>query len=148
MKKVAILLFACSFIAACEKDPQPEAESAVITNTISGTIKFRERIGLTRNSQLEVQLLDTSIADMPAKPIAHKIVDDPGQAPFDFTIDYDPAVIVERNTYSVSAKIRDGGKLILVSHTANPVLTHGAPSIVTVEMVRVGTVVPTETETQ
>lgn len=148
MKKFVILLFACSFITACGESSQSVDESAVAVKTITGTIEFRERIGLTRSSKLEIQLLDISLADVPARIVASKIIDNPGQAPFNFTIEYDPALIVEQNTYSVSARIHDSGQLILISDATNPVLTRDAPSTVNVEMVRVSSVTPIETEAQ
>lgn len=53
--------------------------------------------------------------------------------PIPFEIFYDPALIDPRLTYSVSARILRGDKLLFISDTVHPVITRGHPD--TVEIV-------------
>ncbi|MDQ5914847.1 MAG: putative lipoprotein, partial [Pseudomonadota bacterium] len=42
-------------------------------------------------------------------------------------IDYDAVNINPRNSYTVSARIVNGGKLLFITDTATPVITRGSP---------------------
>ena len=75
-----------------EKEPAPEVV-VVSMETISGTVTYRERIGLTSESRLQVQLLDVSKADALATEISSTVIDNPGQAPIPFSLDFDPALV-------------------------------------------------------
>ena len=131
---------ACLFVFACggEKVEQAdvEPETAETLSSVTGTVEFRERVGLTPESRLEIVLQDVSLADAPATEIARKIVEQPGQSPIEFSIEYDSSLIDERHTYSVGAKVFDRDQLIFISDTINPVITRGAPTQITVQTVR------------
>ena len=118
-----------------EEEPAPEV-AVVSMKTISGTVTYRERIGLTSESRLQVQLLDVSKADALATEISSTVIDNPGQVPIPFSLDFDPADIDDRMTYSISAKIFDRDQLIFTSDSINPVLTRGAGNTVVVNVVR------------
>jgi putative lipoprotein len=127
----SVVLVACS-------DPEPEAvapEPAVAI--VSGSVIFGERIGLTPDSRLELALQDVSLADAAATTIATTVIDNPGQSPIAFTIEYPAGEIDGRHTYSISAKVLDRGKLILISDSFNPAITRNAPDEVRVRVVRV-----------
>jgi putative lipoprotein len=127
------VLLACS---GTEKSPASQTEPPV-TEQVTGVVMFRDRVGLTPEARLEVRIHDVSRADAPAIEIASIGVDDPGQSPIGFSIVYDPALIDERHTYSISARVYDRGQLIFVSDTMTPVLTRGAGRDVVVDVVRV-----------
>ena len=78
-------------------------------------------------------LLDVSKMDVAATTIASTIIENPGNVPIDFEINFDPAMIDERMRYSVRAEIRVNGSLWATTDTHYPVLTHGAGN--SVEMV-------------
>jgi len=127
----------CFVLAGCG-DPEPQiVEPQQDLRTISGTVKFRERIGLTPESRLDLTLLDVSRADTPAEEIVAEVIEDPGQSPIEFAIQYDANLIDATHRYSISAKVYDRGRLILLSDTNVPVLTHEAAENPRIVVVRV-----------
>ncbi len=109
----------------------PSVSQAQETNAqVTGTVAYRERMALPPDAVIDVQLLDTSIADVAAQTVAGVLINAEGrQVPVPFTLTYDPAKIVPGNRYSVRATIRSGDGMLMFSSTqAYPVLTHGAPS--------------------
>ena len=106
--------------------------------SVSGTVTYRERIALTPDARLTVQIRDTSYADAAAELIAEQIILDPGQVPITFEVDYDPDDIESRNTYSVSARIEESdGRLAFINDTAYDVITRGNPKNVNMVLVLV-----------
>jgi heat shock protein HslJ len=101
-------------------------------------VMYLERMALTPDAEIQVQLLDVSRMDAPAVVIAEETITAEGrQVPFFFELAYDPAQIEERNTYAVRAEIRQGGALIFTTDQSYPVITRGNPDSVTVRVVRV-----------
>jgi putative lipoprotein len=95
---------------------------------IQGSVAYRERIAVPLGAKLDIQLVDISIADAPAKVIAHKQINMATQVPIPFVLDYPKREIKEGMTYSVSARITDAGKLLFISDRVTPVLTRGQGS--------------------
>ncbi|MYL03080.1 MAG: hypothetical protein F4011_02720 [Acidimicrobiaceae bacterium] len=107
-------------------------------SSVSGTVTYRERIALTPDARLIVQVRDTSYADAAAELIAEQVISDPGQVPISFDVDYDPDDIDSRNTYSVSARIEEAdGRLAFINDTAYDVITRGNPKRVDMVLVLV-----------
>jgi putative lipoprotein len=108
---------------------EPVASSGTSSQSvITGTVTYRNRSALPPTAVIEVTLQDVSLADAPAKVISTQTIEAGGQQPpFAYELAYDPAQIDPRNTYSVSARITEGGELLFISDTFNPVLTRGAP---------------------
>jgi putative lipoprotein len=94
---------------------------------ISGTVAYRERMALPPGSEAIVQLLDTSRADAPAIVVAEQRIAIAGQVPVSYQLDYDAVTINPRNSYTVSARIVDGSKLLFITDTATPAITRGSP---------------------
>jgi putative lipoprotein len=91
---------------------------------LRGTVFFRERIMLPDTAKVSVQLLDTSLADAPAKVLGEATAT--GKSPpYAYAIPYDPDAIVPGHRYSVSARITEGDKLLFISTTHNSVLGSG-----------------------
>ena len=133
--------------AAAPAPPSPTAPAPEIlpppepppgqTATLTGTVTYRQRIALTPEAVVQVELRDVSRQDVEAPLIARKIVEKPGQVPVAFTLDYDAGAIDPRHTYAVSARITDRGQLRFVTDTLVPVLASGAPSTVEIVVVPV-----------
>ena len=105
---------------------------------VTGTVTYRERIALTPDARLIVQIRDTSYADAAADLVAEQVVTDPGQVPISFEVVYDPGGIDSRNTYSVSARIEESdGRLAFINDTAYDVITRGNPRRVDMVLVLV-----------
>ncbi len=105
--------------------------------TIEGTATHRERMALPEGAVLEVELLDISRADAASERLASIRIKPRGQVPIPFTLHYDPALIEERFTYAVVAKVAHAGRMLFRSDTVHPVLTRGAGDTVEVGMVRI-----------
>ena len=111
---------------------------AAENHVVTGTASYRERIALPPGAVFEAVLEDVTIANAPAHVLGRTTIADPGNPPFEFEVDFDPADIDEGRTYAVRAQVAVGRKLIFVSDTMNPVLTNGATNDVHVWMIKVG----------
>ena len=92
---------------------------------INGTATYRERMALPPDAVFEAMLEDVSRAGAPARVIGKARIESPGNPPFHFTISYDPGQIVQNHTYSVRARITEGGKLLFTTDQQYQVLTQG-----------------------
>ena len=118
---------------------KPDGEKPVQTNaSVTGSVTYRERIALTPDATVHVQLRDTSYQDAPSMLIAEQVIHNPGQVPIKFKIDYNRDDLEPRNTYSVSARITGpDGRLMFINDTAYDVITGGNPSNVDMLLVMV-----------
>ena len=130
--------------AACQGDPTPsnatwEAPSGRDPNaSVTGSVTYRERLGLTPGAALVVELRDVSYADAPAPLIARQTISGPGQVPIKFEVKYNRQDINPRNTYAVSARIVESdGRLAFTNDTAYDVITRGNPDKVDILLVLV-----------
>lgn len=99
------------------------------TMQLEATVSYRERIALPPDAVLELELLDTSRADAPSVRMSSqrfKLT----AVPRTVELPYDGALIDERLTYTVAAKILSRDRVMFRSTTATPVLTRGAPASV------------------
>ncbi len=141
---VLAMLFAA---AACSSSPaaNPTATvTAVVPSgkdpnaSVRGTVTYKEDIPLTPGAQLIVSLRDTSLQDAAAPLIAQQIIEDPGQVPIAFKVEYNRDDIDDRNTYSVSVRIEEAdGRLAFTNDTAYDVITRGRPDRVDMQLVLV-----------
>ena len=118
---------------------KPDGDKHVQTNaSVTGSVTYRERIALSPDSTVYVQLLDTSYQDAPSTLIAEQVIHNPGQVPIKFKIDYDRDDLDEGNIYSISASITGpDGSLLFINDTAYDVITWGNPSNVDMLLVMV-----------
>ena len=106
--------------------------------SVRGTVTYREGIDLTPGARLEVELRDTSLQDAAAPLIARQTIEDPGQAPIAFEVEYNRDDIDDRNTYSVQVRIiEEDGRLAFINDTAYDVITRGNPDRVDIPLVLV-----------
>jgi putative lipoprotein len=124
-------IFAMAFSMAAQTHPTP-TQSTGGTAEVTGTAIYRERIALPQNAVFEAVLEDTSLADAPAVRIGSYKKAHPGNPPFRFSIQYDPAKIVETHTYSVRASVTVDGKLMFTSTSSHPVITKDNPTTVSI----------------
>ena len=105
---------------------------------VSGTVTYRERLALSSGASLVVELRDVSYADAPSTLIARQTINDPGQVPIEFEVEYNRDDIDSRNTYSISADIIESdGRLAFTNDTAYEVITRGNPDKVDMVLVLV-----------
>ena len=107
-------------LVACGGDEKqalnPEgSEEAETVSRIEGEVFYRERIMLPPDVEVEVQLQDVSKADALASVMASVHFNPQGGPPYPFSIEYDPADIDERMSYSLRATISRGDQLMFTS---------------------------------
>jgi putative lipoprotein len=120
---------------APEVSPRPAAAGPLAT--LTGTVTYRQRIALTPEAVVQVELRDVSRQDAEAPLVARRIIEKPGQVPIPFSLDYDAGGLDPRHVYAVSARITDRGQLQFITDTRFPVITSGAPSTADIVVVPV-----------
>ena len=100
--------------AACQNSPSPEpggeptpTARARSNASVTGTVTYRERIALSPGATLKVQLRDVSLQDASSILIAEQVIPNPGQASIKFKVKYIRDDLVQRNTYSIAARIEE-----------------------------------------
>jgi len=96
---------------------------------VTGTVSYRERIGLTGDAVIRVTIRDLEERDT---IIGLRLIYHAGQVPIEFSVVYDPALVDETHRYELRAEIVDNERLAFVTSETYPVITQGAPSKVEV----------------
>jgi putative lipoprotein len=120
---IPVLTFIGMTATACSLTNTSVTDNNAAEGVVSGTITYRERMALTPDAEVEIKLLDVSLADITATEIASITITDPGQVPVDFLLSYDPETIQPQHTYSIRAEISDRGRRMFTTDTSYPVLT-------------------------
>ena len=85
-----------------------------------------------------VQLRDVSLQDASSILIAEQVMPNPGQVPIKFKLKYNRDDLVQRNTYSITAWIKESdGRLAFTNDAAHEVITRGNPNKVDIVLVMV-----------
>ncbi len=129
---VALLVFL--LVAACQNqidlaNSTLELPSGREPNaSVSGTVTYRERIALSPDAKLVVEIRDVSYQDAAAPLIARQTISALGQAPIEYKVGYNRDDIDSRSIYSVSARIIESDeRLAFINDTAHEVITRGNP---------------------
>ena len=101
------------------------------TLSVTGTVNLSDEVSVEEVVLIKVQLIDHSLADAPFVLINEVELTNISTLPLTFNIPYDPNVIEEYRSYSISAKaykMNDKNELVSVLYTTQtyPVLSHGA----------------------
>ena len=138
------LLVALLTAAACQREAGPPKETLELPSgrqpdaSVRGTVTYRERLALTPDATLVVELRDVSYADGAAPLIARQTISGPGQVPIEFEVHYSSEDIRPRNRYSISADIVESdGRLAFTNDTVHEVITQGNPDRVDMVLVLV-----------
>ncbi len=107
------------------------------TAFLTGTVVYPQRMALTPEAEVQIELRDVSIPDADSTLVAKQVISTPGQVPIPFSLEYDPTLITPGHTYAVSARITDRGQLQFVTDARISVLTDGAPGPVEILVVPV-----------
>ncbi len=97
---VCIVLMATS----CQGGPSPSNTTLEVVSgrtpnaSVEGTVTYRERLALTPDASLVVELRDVSYADGDAALIARQTITGPSQVPIGFRVEYNREDIVVRVT--------------------------------------------------
>lgn len=128
MKRTALAAALLVTLAACGGDTggntpsqaqSPQREEARQTmETLTGTAYYRERILLRPGAEVEIQLQDVSLMDVPAKVLATETFTAEGGPPWSWSLSYDSAQVKPGMRYSLRATVREGGRLRFTTDTS------------------------------
>ena len=107
--------------------------------SLSGIAAYRERIALPPDAVFEAVLIDTAIADAPARELGRVRLQPAGQPPFRFSIHYRDGDVTPAGRYSVRATVRQGERLLFTTDTFTPVLRGGPSQPLSLKLIAVGT---------
>ncbi|MEP7240709.1 MAG: META domain-containing protein [Devosia sp.] len=93
------------------------AEAAKVT--LAGEVTYRERIALPPGATLALQLIDTTLPDLPPRVDVSAPIG-PGQVPLSFSFALDEAIILPGHAYGLAAQILDGN--LVLFRTATPLV--------------------------
>ena len=129
--------------AACQEAGPSNATNEVTSGrepnaSVTGSVTYRERIALTPDAKVVVELRDVSLADAAAPLIARQTIAEPGQVPIDYKVEYNRDDIDSSRIYSVTASIIESdGRLAFTNDTVREVITRGNPNKVDMVLVLV-----------
>jgi putative lipoprotein len=135
MRSAAIMIGVLAALGACAHQPR---ESLGEGATLTGTVAYRERVALPPDAIAEISLIDASVQDAAAQPVAKVTVQSEGkQVPLPFSLQYDPGKIDKRHLYIARATITSGGQLLFTTDQVRGVVTQGNPTNVDLVLARV-----------
>ena len=103
---------------------EPQAQFA--QPTVTGTVNVHQRIALPPNAALTVTVSDASVSDVTSKVIVQNVAWTEGkQAPFTFTLPYNPADIQPNARILLSAAVTIDNRVVMVTQNFEPVITNG-----------------------
>lgn len=114
----------CRALAVLAATAAPAARAS--SETVSGSVSYRQRIALPATAVLRVELKDVSRQDVASEEIAAVEMRPRRQVPIPYALRYDPSRIDLAHMYAVSARITIDGRLAFISTRINAVLTRGA----------------------
>lgn len=116
--------FLVSEVSAQEQNNRLPAMS----NAVTGTVTYLQRIALPSGAVISVKLLDVSRQDTAAEVISEQKITTTGQqVPIPFKLAFNPAKIKPNHSYVVRAEIKIKDKLAFTTTKSYPVITNGNP---------------------
>ncbi len=98
-------------------------------HAVTGQVVAQEPAPLPEKAQLEVKVMDVSLADAPATQVGGQIIFDVTQFPIQYEATYNAQAIDPRHTYALDVKITDEqGNLLYTNTQSYPVITQGNPT--------------------
>ncbi|PKH21366.1 hypothetical protein CIG19_16300 [Enterobacterales bacterium CwR94] len=100
--------------------------STLAQPAVTGALWIRQRVALPPDAVVTVTLSDASLADAPSKVLSQRVFRTEGkQAPFHFTLPYNPADIQPKATILLSAAVTIDDRLAFITDTVQPVVNQG-----------------------
>jgi putative lipoprotein len=120
-------------------EPRPAPPVPPPTGFLNGTVTYTQRMALTPQAEVQVELRDVSAQDAASTStlIAKQLIATPGQVPIPFSLEYDATKIRGGRTYAISARIVDRGQLQFITEARIPVLTGAAQGPIEIVVVPV-----------
>lgn len=125
-------LFTGAALAAVQNNTgMTAAPGAAVTTqlaqpAVTGTVTLHDRIALPSNAALTVTVSDASVPDVPSRVITQSVAWIDGmQAPYNFTLPYNPADIQPNARILLSAAVTLNNQVIMTAQDIQPVITNG-----------------------
>lgn len=117
---ISLLATGTLILSGCGDTQNTNTATQVDTmTTLTTQVSYLDRSMLRPNSQLTVTLADVSKMDVKSTIISQHTVDLKGAPPYTVELSYDSKQIVDRNRYSLNARIENSGKLLYTSTGIN-----------------------------
>ena len=124
----ALLLLMASGCAFNPSAPADVGQGQASAN-LTGMVTCRVRTVLPPDAYMQVELVDISRQNAPAKTISvQEIALEGRQVPIPFSIAYGPGTIDPSHAYAVQVRILQGNRLLFVNTSIDRVLTNGVRS--------------------
>lgn len=102
------------------------AQTPMAMPAVTGMVNIHQRIALPPNAALTVTVSDASVPDVPSKVIAQSVAWTDGmQAPFSFSLPYNPADVQPNARILLSAAVTLNNHVIMAAQDIQPVITNG-----------------------
>jgi uncharacterized lipoprotein YbaY len=132
MKRTIPLLLALVLaVPACggsDGSAGPSGSTGPSGPAVTGTVSYLPRIAMPPKATIDITVNDISKQDGGAVVIGEQTISDPGEVPVAFSVSYDPGVIVDTDTYAVTAVILRDGTPWMSNTDVVPVITSGNPT--------------------
>lgn len=104
----------------------PLTAAPVRAGSLSGTASLPRQFSVPRDAVFEAVLIDTALADAPARELGRVRLQPAGPSPWRFTIPYREAELPPWGRYAVRASVHQGKRLLFTTDTFNPAFGEGA----------------------
>jgi putative lipoprotein len=120
-----LLLTGVLVLAGCSWMPfghHKAAKQQTLMKSLSGEVDYRLTHDLPSDAYLEVTLSDISKQDAPARIIASDRITPVTASPVPFVLSYEPDDVAGGTDFTVSASIKQGGRILATNDTQTRVL--------------------------
>ncbi|RAK29001.1 putative lipoprotein [Falsochrobactrum ovis] len=111
--------------------------SVAAEKTVSGEVRYRERIALPPEASLTVQLSDITDPNVPIKTVAETRIDEAQGSPIPFAIHFDSSQFKLGHSYALQARIAAGDTLWFVNEKPIEVDMQNSPTSANIDLVMV-----------
>jgi putative lipoprotein len=115
-----LALAGCSWMPHFGRDKAPKQQT--LMKAVTGEVDYTLTHAIPDDAYLEVTLADVSKQDAPARVIATDKIAPIGPAPVSFVLSYEPSDLADGVDFAVSAKIKQGDRVLAVNDTQVSVL--------------------------
>lgn len=123
---LSVVLTGAALAATTVTDSPTASQTQLAMPAVSGTINLHQRIALPPNAALTVTVSDASASDAPSRVLAQKVAwTDGKQAPFIFSLPYNPADVQPNARILLSAAVTIDNRVVMATQDIPAVITNG-----------------------
>lgn len=123
---LSVVLSGAAVAAMAVTDSSTASQTQLAMPAVSGTVNLHQRIALPPNAALTVTVSDATVPDAPSRVLAQKVAwTDGKQAPFTFTLPYNPADVQPNARILLSAAVTINNRVVMATQDIPAVITNG-----------------------